>query len=109
MLITGLHSVCDISCTRCHSIVGWTYAKAYEQSQKYKEGKFIVEKINLHMEESSYYSVSHSAGERADKWRIRSMSWGNETMDQSTNTLIYEYYPNTFETIGDVPSVSFKG
>ena len=56
-LITGLHSVCDIFCKRCKNMVGWTYAKAYEASQKYKEGKFIIEKINLHLEESDYYNV----------------------------------------------------
>ncbi|KAL7545081.1 hypothetical protein ACHAWF_008446 [Thalassiosira exigua] len=78
ILITGLHSVCDIFCKRCETLVGWTYAKAYEPSQKYKEGKFIVEKINLHLEESEYYTVDPPAGERGDKWRVRSMSWGSE-------------------------------
>lgn len=52
MLITGLHCVCDIFCKRCKSMVGWTYARAYETSQKYKEGKFIIEKINLHVGKS---------------------------------------------------------
>ena len=51
VLMTGLHSVCDISCKRCKTVIGWTYAKAYESSQKYKEGKFIVEKINLFLED----------------------------------------------------------
>lgn len=78
ILITGLHSVCDINCKRCNTLVGWTYAKAYEPSQKYKEGKFIIEKINLHLEESYYYDVDRPAGERGDKWRQRSMSWGSE-------------------------------
>lgn len=77
-LITGLHSVCDIFCKRCKTLIGWTYARAYEPSQRYKEGKFIIEKINLHMEESDYYDVNHPAGERRDKWKIRSMSWANE-------------------------------
>eukprot|EP00986_Skeletonema_menzelii_P019044 scaffold27055_cov155-Skeletonema_menzelii.AAC.9 len=78
ILITGLHSVCDINCKRCNTLVGWTYARAYEPSQKYKEGKFIIEKIHLHLEESDYYDVDRPAGERADKWRKRSMSWGSE-------------------------------
>mmetsp|Transcript_23675 Transcript_23675/g.40418 ORF Transcript_23675/g.40418 Transcript_23675/m.40418 type:complete len:307 (+) Transcript_23675:257-1177(+) len=77
-LITGLHSVCDIFCKRCQTLVGWTYAKAYEPSQKYKEGKFIIEKMFLHLEESDYYDVDRPAGERGDKWRLRSMSWGSE-------------------------------
>ena len=76
--MTGLHVVCDAHCKRCKRIVGWTYTKAYEQSQKYKEGKFVIEKINLHLEENSYYTISHPAGERDDRWRKRSMSWGTE-------------------------------
>ncbi len=78
ILITGLHTVSDISCKRCQALVGWTYAKAYEPSQKYKEGKYIIEKIYLHMEESDYYTVDRPAGERGDRWQVRSMSWGSE-------------------------------
>lgn len=77
-LITGLHSVCDISCKRCKTLIGWTYAKAYEQSQKYKEGKYIIEKIHLHMEESDCYNINLPAGEKRDRWRIRSMSWSSD-------------------------------
>ncbi|GMH87425.1 hypothetical protein TL16_g10856, partial [Triparma laevis f. inornata] len=47
MLMTGLHKVCDLKCVRCDSLLGWTYVKAYEASQKYKEGKFIFEKMGL--------------------------------------------------------------
>jgi len=61
-LITGLHSVCDINCSRCKQLVGWTYAKAYAASQKYKEGKFIIEKINLHVEGNRQYKVAAPAG-----------------------------------------------
>ena len=28
---------------QCHDTVGWKYDKAYETSEKYKEGKFILE------------------------------------------------------------------
>lgn len=87
-----MHSVCDIFCKRCKTLVGWTYAKAYEPSQKYKEGKFIIEKIHLHLEET-LYGIQHPAGERTDKWRVRSMSWGsnadNDRVEDSN--IIYEY------------------
>lgn len=43
-MTTGLHTVKDISCSRCRSVLGWKYEKAYEQSQRYKEGKYILEK-----------------------------------------------------------------
>jgi hypothetical protein len=43
-MATGLHTVSDIYCIQCASYVGWTYIKAFEEDQKYKEGKFILEK-----------------------------------------------------------------
>lgn len=94
-LITGLHSVSDIFCKRCDTMVGWTYAKAYEHTQKYKEGKFIIEKINLHLEESDYYDVEPPAGERRDRFRARSISWGSEScLSSQRHETIYEYHPS---------------
>jgi hypothetical protein len=49
-LITGLHVVCDIYCNCCQTILGWKYEEAYEESQKYKVGKFILEKQKLKKE-----------------------------------------------------------
>jgi rRNA maturation protein Nop10 len=34
----------DIHCTQCGKVVGWKYVKAFESSQKYKEGRYILEK-----------------------------------------------------------------
>jgi Yippee zinc-binding/DNA-binding /Mis18, centromere assembly len=45
-LLTGLHTVADIYCRDCH-VLGWTYEWAYEETQKYKEGKFIFEKSKI--------------------------------------------------------------
>lgn len=42
-MTTGRHVVRDISCRQCRETVGWKYDKAYESSEKYKEGKFILE------------------------------------------------------------------
>lgn len=42
-MTTGRHVVRDISCRTCNEVVGWKYDKAYEASEKYKEGKFILE------------------------------------------------------------------
>jgi hypothetical protein len=47
MLITGMHTVRDIFCEACHEPLGWTYVKAYEASQKYKEGLFIIERVKM--------------------------------------------------------------
>jgi len=43
-MTTGLHVVRDIACCNCSSVLGWKYDKAYEPGQKYKEGKFILER-----------------------------------------------------------------
>lgn len=94
MLMTGLHSVNDIFCTRCKKLIGWTYSRAYEQSQKYKEGKFIIEKIHLYLEENDYDTPT-PAGEKQDRWRKRSMSWGSD----ASMEIIYEYKPS-----GSAPS-----
>ncbi|CAL9693839.1 unnamed protein product [Knipowitschia caucasica] len=43
LLLTGLHAVADIYCENCHTTLGWKYEQAFELSQKYKEGKYIIE------------------------------------------------------------------
>lgn len=42
-LVTGAHTVSDISCVACGSVLGWKYVAAEEESQRYKVGKFILE------------------------------------------------------------------
>lgn len=41
-LVTGAHTVSDISCM-CGMVLGWKYVAAAEESQQYKVGKFILE------------------------------------------------------------------
>lgn len=43
-MLTGLHRVCDVYCLGCHKDIGWKYIDAFEESEKYKVGKVIVEK-----------------------------------------------------------------
>ncbi|KAI8637854.1 yippee zinc-binding/DNA-binding /Mis18, centromere assembly-domain-containing protein [Parasitella parasitica] len=43
-MTTGLHKVRDISCIQCSKMLGWTYVKAYNAENRYKEGKFILER-----------------------------------------------------------------
>lgn len=47
ILLTGRHSVADIFCACCKTTLGWKYEFAFERSQKYKEGKFIIETIHM--------------------------------------------------------------
>ena len=51
LLLTGLHVVADIYCNACDTRLGWKYVEAFEESQKYKEGKFILEKAMILKEE----------------------------------------------------------
>ncbi|KAI1309959.1 hypothetical protein EDD11_003939 [Mortierella claussenii] len=44
---TGLHTVQDIHCAECSTVVGWKYLVAYEHDQRYKEGRFILERTLL--------------------------------------------------------------
>jgi len=46
-MTTGVHIVRDIHCIKCHQTLGWKYDRAYEEAQKYKEGKFILERALL--------------------------------------------------------------
>ncbi|BBN08455.1 hypothetical protein MPTK1_4g11690 [Marchantia polymorpha subsp. ruderalis] len=46
-MTTGLHTVADIFCNCCQQIVGWKYELAHELAQKYKEGKFILERAKV--------------------------------------------------------------
>jgi len=50
MLLTGRHTVADIRCASCDAALGWKYEKAYQPTQKYKEGKYILEKALVHRE-----------------------------------------------------------
>lgn len=54
-LNTGTHAVADIFCSNCNTLIGWKYEKAFVESQKYKEGKYIIElshvlRENKHLE-----------------------------------------------------------
>ncbi|KAF9283759.1 hypothetical protein BGZ68_005112 [Mortierella alpina] len=44
---TGLHTVQDIHCAECSTVVGWKYLVAYEEQEQYKEGRFILERTLL--------------------------------------------------------------
>lgn len=46
-LLTGLHAVADIYCDNCETTLGWKYEQAFVASQKYKEGKYIIELVHM--------------------------------------------------------------
>ncbi|CAA3014185.1 yippee-like [Olea europaea subsp. europaea] len=58
MMMTGLHTVVDIFCVQCGSIIGWKYETAHEKSQKYKEGKSVLERFKIFGPVGRHYWVS---------------------------------------------------
>lgn len=49
-LVTGLHTVSDVSCSFCATLLGWKYEGAEEEGQRYKVGKFILETRRIRAE-----------------------------------------------------------
>ncbi|KAM2734488.1 hypothetical protein EV2_037787 [Malus domestica] len=47
LMYSGLHTVDDIFCCCCGQILGWKYVIAHEKNQKYKEGKFVLERWRI--------------------------------------------------------------
>lgn len=68
LLTTGLHTVSDIFCAACGTNVGWYYHAAFEPREKYKEGKFILEKekmkkVSLGSNDDDEYTVGGDDGD----------------------------------------------
>ncbi|XP_070494038.1 protein yippee [Chironomus tepperi] len=43
VMLTGRHMVRDVMCKNCKNKLGWMYEFATEESQRYKEGRVILE------------------------------------------------------------------
>jgi len=46
-MLTGMYTVAAIFCINCGHELGWKYERAFDPSQRIKEGNFIVEKLKL--------------------------------------------------------------
>lgn len=86
MLLTGQHIVRDVICVRCQSVLGWRYSFAHEESQKYKEGKFVLESVKIKQEQqASVLGMASGAGEGADDGRSASTGGGSAAAGGSTS------------------------
>ncbi|KAG5717947.1 hypothetical protein E4T56_gene1473 [Termitomyces sp. T112] len=47
VLSTGKYVVADVFCLGCDERIGWFYHTASDNTQKYKEGKFLLEREKL--------------------------------------------------------------
>lgn len=62
LMTTGLHTVADIYCNCCGQNVGWKYEIAHEKSQKYKEGKFILERAKMRDGDVTNFAIDNNIG-----------------------------------------------
>ncbi len=56
-MTTGRHIVRSLRCAACKYVCGWTYVKAYELDQKYKEDKFVIELAYMRILDNSKISI----------------------------------------------------
>ncbi|XP_024532982.1 protein yippee-like At5g53940 isoform X4 [Selaginella moellendorffii] len=67
MMTTGVHTVADIYCKGCQQNVGWKYEFAQHKAQKYKEGKFILERGRVvGCEKGDFYLDTQAIGSDPD-------------------------------------------
>ncbi|KAB1221973.1 hypothetical protein CJ030_MR2G007009 [Morella rubra] len=57
LMLSGLHTVQDIFCCCCGQYVGWKYVAAHDKNQKYKEGKFVLERWRIADEVTEEFSL----------------------------------------------------
>ncbi|CAD7699577.1 unnamed protein product [Ostreobium quekettii] len=78
-MTTGMHIVRDAFCTKCMFPVGWKYEEARCKAQKYKEGKYILERSKMLVQDhetvcaaapgtSPSTNVADSGDDNADQW-----------------------------------------
>lgn len=69
-LLTGLHTVADLNCVTCQRSVGWCYLRAFEASQRYKEGEGAAQALLL-VYESLTPSLPSSGPQESSSWKER--------------------------------------
>lgn len=60
VMLTGRHMVRDVSCKNCDAKLGWIYEFATEETQRYKEGRVILERALVTETDSFEDKVSGS-------------------------------------------------
>ena len=76
-MLTGKHMVRDVGCKNCTAKLGWIYEFAVEETQRYKEGKVILERALVNETQSfedTEASSTHSGD--TDIWPLRSNAAG---------------------------------
>ncbi|XP_030528870.1 protein yippee-like At5g53940 [Rhodamnia argentea] len=61
-MLSGMHTVKDIFCCCCGQILGWKYVAAHDKNQKYKEGKFVLERWRIMEEVTEDFNLEAHPG-----------------------------------------------
>lgn len=84
-MLTGRHMVRDVSCKNCNSKLGWIYEFATEDSQRYKEGRVILERALVRESEGFEEHVPSD-----NSWRTRANSiFSQVSFTENKNLLTY--------------------
>ncbi|PRQ28990.1 hypothetical protein RchiOBHm_Chr5g0008981 [Rosa chinensis] len=62
LMLSGLHTVEDIFCVCCGQILGWKYVIAHDKNQKYKEGKFVLERWRIEEDVAEEFNLDTRPG-----------------------------------------------
>lgn len=92
VMLTGRHMVRDVSCKNCNSKLGWIYEFATEDSQRYKEGRVILERALVRESEGFEEHVpSDNSWRKKDKYIFSQVSFTeNKNLLTYTVTLASE-------------------
>ncbi|KAF9475534.1 yippee-domain-containing protein [Pholiota conissans] len=64
LMATGAHTMQEITCATCSTYVGWKIVRAHESSETWKEGYFLLELENLHLQTDLVDSANMSPNPR---------------------------------------------
>lgn len=85
VMLTGRHMVRDVSCKNCNSKLGWIYEFATEDSQRYKEGRVILERALVRESEGFEEHVPSD-----NSWRKRdNFIFSQVSFTENKNLLTY--------------------
>ncbi|KAL5247718.1 hypothetical protein ACHWQZ_G019563 [Mnemiopsis leidyi] len=60
VLWSGQHSISAVQCSTCSTDLGWKYVRVSSPSQRFKEGKFLIESAYTFKENRWHLSYSRS-------------------------------------------------
>jgi hypothetical protein len=79
---SGIHTVRDLSCMVCKTSLGWKYCTAKEPSQRYKQGRFLLEALNV--VKLSHWPDPPDPESSAGKDEYHESNWDTRSIDLAT-------------------------